>query len=319
MGNAPEGWPHSDTETMMEKRYIDTVRLLLEVAPVVFEEPGFAIKGGTAINLFLRDMPRLSVDIDLVYTDFLKPRDEALVAIASALGSIRERLAARGLEIQAPTGGVGDESKLFIRRGADLVKVEVNHVFRGTVSDVVTAPLVASAQDQFETEIELPVLSAPELYGSKLVATMDRQHPRDLFDVLGMYREHGLTEPIVECFVCYLTGHNRPVHEVLFGNKHDIISAFENEFRGMAFEEPELAVLLETRDRLWNELPAALTDAQKQFLLGLVEAAPDWGLMSCPHLAELPAIRWKLRNLEALRASNPAKFATQRELLAERL
>ena len=69
----------------MEKHYIDTVRQLLDVAPTVFEEPGFAIKGGTAINLFLRDMPRLSVDIDLVYTYYQKPRDEALAAIASSL------------------------------------------------------------------------------------------------------------------------------------------------------------------------------------------------------------------------------------------
>ena len=303
----------------MEKRYVDTVRLLLEVAPIVFEEPGFAIKGGTAINLFLRDMPRLSVDIDLVYTDYRQPRDEALSAIASALGRIRERLSARGLEVQAPSGGAAEESKLFIRRGADLVKVEVNHVFRGTVMDVATAPLVNSAQDRFEQEIELPVLAAPELYGSKLVAAMDRQHPRDLFDVLGMFRESGLTEAVVECFVCYLAGHNRPVHEVLFGNQHDIAAAYENEFRGMAFEEAELATLIGIREQLWKELPAALTEAHKQFLLGLVRAEPDWSLMSCPHLAELPAIRWKLRNLEALRSSNPAKFATQRELLAERL
>ena len=83
---------------MMNKRYVDTVRLLLEVAPVVFEEPGFAIKGGTAINLFLRDMLRLSVDIDLVYTDFRKPREEALPAIATALGRIRESLEDAGTE-----------------------------------------------------------------------------------------------------------------------------------------------------------------------------------------------------------------------------
>jgi hypothetical protein len=148
---------------------------------------------------------------------------------------------------------------------------------------------------------------------------MDRQHPRDLFDVLGMYRAHGLTESIVECFVCYLAGHNRPVHEVLFGNQHDITSAYDNEFRGMAFEEVDLATLIETRERLWGELPKALTEAQKQFLLGLVEGEPDWALMRCPHLAELPAIRWKQRNLEALKSSNPAKFVAQRELLAERL
>lgn len=92
MGHALERWLHPDIEAMMDKAYVDTVRLLFEVAPMVFEEPDFAIKGGTAINLFHRDMPRLSVDIDLVYTDYRRPREEALAAIASALGRIRDHL-----------------------------------------------------------------------------------------------------------------------------------------------------------------------------------------------------------------------------------
>lgn len=48
----------------MKKEYLDVVRLLVRVAPVIFAEPGFALKGGTAINLFVRDLPRLSVDLD---------------------------------------------------------------------------------------------------------------------------------------------------------------------------------------------------------------------------------------------------------------
>ena len=52
----------------MDANYIDAVRLLLEAIPVVFEEPRFAMKGGTALNLFVQDLPRLSVDIDVVFT-----------------------------------------------------------------------------------------------------------------------------------------------------------------------------------------------------------------------------------------------------------
>ena len=50
----------------MDRSYADTLRLLLSVAPIVFEEPAFAMKGGTALNPFLHDLPRLSVDIDVV-------------------------------------------------------------------------------------------------------------------------------------------------------------------------------------------------------------------------------------------------------------
>ena len=62
----------------MNQLYLDTARLLMQVVPLVFVDDTFALKGGTAINLFVRDMPRLSVDLDLVFPDHTLPRDEAL-------------------------------------------------------------------------------------------------------------------------------------------------------------------------------------------------------------------------------------------------
>lgn len=52
----------------MNQQYVDTVCLLLAIAPAVFLSPRFALKGGTALNLFAHDMPRLSVDIDVAFT-----------------------------------------------------------------------------------------------------------------------------------------------------------------------------------------------------------------------------------------------------------
>lgn len=210
----------------MNQAYLETVRLLLSVAPVIFQKPGFALKGGTAINLFLRDTPRLSVDLDLVYPDHQPSRDEALRAI--------------------------------------------------------------------------------------------RQHPRDLFDILQLYEHGGLTEGIVECFVCYLAGHNRPVHEVLFANKINISPAFANEFEGMTKEPVSLDELLQIRNELFADLPASLSTDHRQFLTGLVEGKPDWSLLACEHLAAMPAIRWKLTNLERLHRSNPDKFALQADELKKR-
>jgi hypothetical protein len=140
---------------------------------------------------------------------------------------------------------------------------------------------------------------------------MDRQHPRDIFDVLGLYAEEGLTPEIVECFVCYLAGHNRPVHEVLFARPIDIRPAFESEFVGMSREPLTFDELLAVREKLFADLPLALTNNHRLFLLGLVSGEPDWSLMSCPHLSEMPAIRWKLENLTKLKKSNPHKFAKQ--------
>ena len=299
----------------MDKTYIEIVRLLLESAPAIFETPHFAMKGGTAINLFIENMPRLSVDIDVVYTNHQATREEALKSISTGLEAARKRLAKVGLEADISATKDGDEIKLFIRRGRNQVKVEVNHVFRGTVLTVETRQLGTEARKLFTTELSVPVLAMPELYGSKLVAAMDRQHPRDLFDVHGLYAYGGLTKEIVECFVSYLAGHNRPVHEVLFSRDVEIASAFENEFSGMAREPVTLEELQRVRRKLKTELAAALTPNHREFLLGLVVGEPDWQLMKCPHLSQLPAIRWKLQNLTKFKKSNPGKFLQQAEEL----
>jgi predicted nucleotidyltransferase component of viral defense system len=302
----------------MNRAYLDAVRLLLAVAPVIFRKPTFALKGGTAINLFVRDMPRLSVDLDLVYTDHQAGRDDAMRMISSHLELIRADLNELGMTCHAATTQLGEELKLFIERNRTRVKVEVNHVFRGTILPVEPRPLTLEAQDTFFTDIEIPLLHPDELYGSKLVAAMDRQHPRDIFDILKLYAEDGLTDRMIECFVCYLAGHNRPIHEVLFANEIDITSSHANEFVGMTEEPVPLEILLETRRRLFAEIPSMLSGNQRSFLMSLAEAQPDWSLMSCPHLAEMPALRWKLSNLEHLRSSNSTKFAQQSSELKKR-
>lgn len=302
----------------MNRAYLDAVRLLLAVAPVIFRKPTFALKGGTAINLFVRDMPRLSVDLDLVYTDHQAGRDDAMRMISSHLELIRADLNELGMTCHAATTQLGEELKLFIERNRTRVKVEVNHVFRGTILPVEPRPLTLEAQDTFFTDIEIPLLHPDELYGSKLVAAMDRQHPRDIFDILKLYEEDGLTDGMIECFVCYLAGHNRPIHEVLFANEIDITSSHANEFVGMTKVPVPLEILLETRRRLFAEIPSMLSGNQRSFLMSLAEAQPDWSLMSCPHLAEMPALRWKLSNLEHLRSSNSTKFAQQSSELKKR-
>lgn len=295
----------------MDKAYADTVRLLLTAAPDVFTNDIFAMKGGTAINLFVQDMPRLSVDIDVVYTPWKTPRDEALTAIGDELDAIAGRLGRLGLATRKVNSKDLGDTKLLIENDEAQVKVEVNVVFRGTVLPVERHPLSPKTADLFSVALELPVLASAELYGGKLVAAMDRQHPRDLFDVLRMFESGGLSDEIVECFVTYLGGHNRPTHEVLFGNEKDIAHEYHQNFVGMTIEPVRLDALLETRARLRKELPQRLTANQRQFLVGLVRARPDWTLLKCPHASELPALRWKLENLQTFSQRRPADFEKQ--------
>ena len=176
----------------MNKIYVETVQLLLEAAPAVFAELPFAMKGGTALNFFIENMPRLSVDIDVVYTDHTQSREDALFAIAESLKKIQERLIARGIAVELRPTASGEETKLLVRRN-QVVKIEVNYVFRGSILPIVQARLVPEARSLFGMDIDLPTQARSELYGSKLVAAMDRQHPRDLFDVRGLYAATGLT------------------------------------------------------------------------------------------------------------------------------
>lgn len=301
----------------MDRRYADTVRLLLSVAPIVFEEPAFAMKGGTALNLFLHDLPRLSVDIDVVYIPWQDPRADALAAIAKGLDTIAAKLEGRGWGARALAGNES-ETKLLVEDSASQVKIEVNTVFRGTVLPVESRPLVPAAAADFATEFSLPILAPDELYGGKLVAALDRQHPRDLFDVHVMFGSGGLSDGAIECFVTYLAGHNRPIHEVLPSKNKDIETEFRNQFSGMTRVPVTLESLLEARSRLRQELAIRLTERQRHFLIGLARADPDWTLLACPHAGELPALRWKLENLRRFRKQRPADFDKQADLL-ERL
>ena len=303
----------------MNKAYADTVRLLLTVAPEIFRSDIFAMKGGTAINLFVRDMPRLSVDIDVAYTSWETPRDAALKAISDEIGTIAKRL--RGMRLEVKTTSASDigDSKLLVSNTQVQVKVEINLVFRGTVLPVEKRPLSARTAEMFSVELSVPTLAVAELYGSKIVAALDRQHPRDLFDVAQMYEADGLTERTVECFVTYLAGHNRPMHEVLFATPKDIAQEYQSTFVGMTREPVTLETLLQARVRLFGELPTRISDKHKAFLVGLARAAPDWSLLECKHAKNLPAIRWRIENLEKFRTANAAEFERQANALEDRL
>jgi predicted nucleotidyltransferase component of viral defense system len=295
----------------MNQIYLDTARLLTQVAPLVFIDNTFALKGGTAINLFVRDMPRLSVDLDLVFPNYTLPRAQALAQINDAIRQAAERLTTRGFQTHILTVTDAGETKLLVRRGGIEVKVEVNFVMRGTIHPVHGASLSQRAREILLSDLEAPLVSLEDMYGGKLVAAMDRQHPRDLFDVMQLFTHEGITPTIRQAFVVYLASHNRPIHEVLFPAKRDITQEYEHTFHGMTAEPVALEDLLTARERMLQELQQGLDARERNFLISLAWNKPDWNQLGISHLAELPAIRWKLQNLEQLAKVNTKKFEIQ--------
>jgi predicted nucleotidyltransferase component of viral defense system len=294
--------------------------LLLRILPYVATEETLALKGGTAINLFVRDMPRLSVDIDLTYLPF-DERASALRNISAALGRIRQGLEAHipGIRVSPSQWREGQDARIVCQLQQALVKVEVNTTLRGHLWPVRQMQLAWAAQDEFGKFAAVQVVSQAELFGGKVCAAFDRQHPRDLFDAHQLFAHEGLTDDIHQGFIVALLSHPRSIHEVIRPRLQDQRSLFATQFTGMTSQQFTYDDFEATRERLVREVHERLTDGDRSLLLSFKQGEPDWGLFPIGDLRELPAIRWKLDNIRRLKRQNPNKHARQLEALREAL
>jgi hypothetical protein len=285
--------------------YRAQVELLIRCLPAVAGVPDFALKGGTAINLFLRDMPRLSVDIDLTYLP-VSDRETALDQIRVQLATIAE-----GLKRSVPGANVqlveGDAPKLLVDKSGARIKVEPSVVIRGSLVPPISSELCSAAQDAYELFVEIQRLDAPDLFAGKLCAALDRQHPRDLFDVMHLQASGPIPDSIRQAFVAYLAGHRRPIAELLQPNRKPIEDLFANHFAGMTGEPVELAELETVRTQLFEWAASALTDNERRFLLSLKQGEPDWSLLPFDGLDKWPAIQWKLHNIRQMSTGSHKK------------
>ena len=277
------------------------VSLLVQLLPIVGQQPCFALKGGTAINLFVRNLPRLSVDIDLAYIP-MADREQALTEIDLALKAIASEVQRRltGINVSAqPNPKTGTLLKLNFEGTEAVVKIEVTPVLRGSVYEAETRAVSPLVEENFGYA-ELPLLSFNDLYAGKICATLDRQHPRDLYDTLLLLDNEGVSRELIIAFLVYLIGHNRPMSELLAPRQQPIAEIYEAEFKGMAFDEVGLDTLEATLPRLVKTLHDNLTDADKAFLLSFKEGNPDWEHLGLEHIEQLPSVRWKLLNLDKM-------------------
>ncbi|MCG8018616.1 MAG: nucleotidyl transferase AbiEii/AbiGii toxin family protein [Candidatus Thiodiazotropha sp. 'RUGA'] len=272
----------------------------MRVLPLVAQEHRFALKGGTAINLFVRDLPRLSVDIDLTYLP-LDNRESALSVIEDGVNRIAanvERVLV-DTSVNAISGEGNYIQRLQITAGGVAIKIEVSPVLRGSVLDAVEIPVMDSVADQFGY-VETQVLSLEELYAGKLVAALDRQHPRDLFDVMILLENEGISSELMELFVVYLISSNRPIAELLAPRLQPLQAAYEQQFQGMSLQPVTVKQLEDTRNTMIESLRHQLTDNHKRFLLSLKSGEPKWDLLKHVHAQDLPAVLWKLENIQRL-------------------
>ena len=282
----------------MLDRYVAQVRLLLSTLQDIANETVFALKGGTAINLFYRDMPRLSVDIDLTYLPMadrqssLKDIDDALDRIVAAIVRRNPRL-----ETRRAAGGGDADTRIMVSDGRTQIKIEISPIARGAVH-----PARKMTASEAVTELfgfaETTVLAFEDVYSDKLAAALDRQHPRDLHDVKLLYENEGLTTDLFRTFMVYVAISARPTHELLAPAAPPRQQLYGREFEGMTRYPVSWDALLDTSRRLHADIGFRLNGNVAAFLLSFHDAEPDFRLIDLPQAADLPAVRWKLINLE---------------------
>ena len=285
----------------MKHPFSNQVRLLVSVLPFVAEERCFALKGGTAINLFIRDMPRLSVDIDLAYLP-IQARDVSLGEIDAAMRRIEKRIRSSFGDTEITKSQLPSTNqciRLTLKHHNAQIKIEVTPVLRGSINPATIKQISSHAEARYGS-VKMQLLSFEDLYGGKICAALDRQHPRDLFDVHYLLQNEGISEALKNTFIVYLLSHPRPMAELLAPRMKDIESLYKKEFAGMTMEDVSVEKLIETRQELIKTIHEQLTDDDRAFILSVKSGDPQWEHFAYPNAQNLPAVKWKLHNLSKM-------------------
>lgn len=287
----------------MNEAYKKQVALLIRIMPLIYKIKDFAVHGGTAINLFVNNMPRYSIDIDLTFLP-VKNREESIKIINQHMDNLK-------LQIEKAIPGVRVVHKPAILKlqcnyGGATVKIELNGIKRGIIGDVEDRELCDKAKEEFKMSCVARIVPFSLLYGGKIVAALSRQHPRDLFD----YRHMDINtyEDVKKSFIFYLLGSDKPLLEFLHPNTVDQHQALENQFRGMTDEPFNYADFEATRAMLIENVNSNLTSTDKDFLLSFESGCPEWDKCCAGDLSSFPAIQWKLQNINKLKELNLKKY-----------
>jgi len=276
--------------------------------PVIEQFPRLALHGGTAINLFYRPLPRLSVDIDLTWTT-IGERNQDLKAIQNTLRSLQEILRTKipnsQLLLNETQSGI---YKLYCQKERAQVKVEVNTINRGLLEPAQRRLLHPGAEEFLDQFCEAKIVSYSQLFGGKLIAALDRQHPRDIFDVMELLNSDGYTPLLHRGFLFFLLASKRPFHELLNPTRLDQRQALQRQFAGMTQKPFSYQDFEEQRERLIQTITENLSGEDKRFLLDFSAGQAQWEQVNW---SDFPAIRWKTQNLERLKKSKPTKHKSQ--------
>lgn len=287
----------------MNELYKDQVGLLIRIIPLIYPIKEFAVHGGTAINLFVRDMSRYSVDLDITYLP-IKERQESIADINRILLDLK-----KSIERAIPGIRVVHKSavwKLLCTKDGATVKIEVNGIKRGAIGEIEERELCPKARNEFNMSCRAKIVPFTQLYGGKISAALSRQHPRDLFDC--KYMELNSFDEVKTGLIFCLLGSDKPIIESLQPNPINQNEALKNQFKGMTDTTFSYEDFEQARFKLIKQVNENLTSEDREFLLSFERGEPNWSRCCAGDLSNFPSVRWKLQNILKLKKSNPEKF-----------
>ncbi len=293
---------------MIHSVYKDQVDLLLEVLPHILHDSRLALKGGTAINLFVMNMPRLSVDIDLTFT-IVTNRERFINEINDVFEGFQQRLKTYRIDIFKTSDGVPKQAR--ISNGRSEIKIDLNLILRGMVFPSSERNLCEKAVFEFEKSVTVNCVSFEDLYAGKFCAALDRQHPRDLYDIKLFFEQYTFTEQLRKAFLVYLISSNRPIHELVHPNLLNQRDAFEREFVGMIYDPVRYEELEDARLTLINTILRKLTCEDREFLVSINRGEPNWEWIGLPNVQYLPGVQWKLLNIQKMDVAKKEKDVSE--------
>lgn len=239
---------------------------------------------------------------------------QSLIAIDTGLRRIARRIETADTLIKVTGSAPKGETrfnKLVVRSQSGVqIKIEVTPVLRGSVYDAIDMSVSPKTEAMFGFA-EMQVLSFEDLYAGKIMAALDRQHPRDLFDIAELFNKEGISNNLRTAIIIYLISHSRPAHELLHPNKKDISQQYEQNFMGMTLEDVTLEHLESARKQLINDIVINMPDKHKTFLRSFYRLQPKWDLLGIRGLNNLPAVSWKAINLKKLSTAQRENLINQ--------
>lgn len=282
--------------------YQEKVKLLLEVLPTITEPKQLGLQGGTLLNLFCLNMPRYSIDIDLIWL----PSD-SLQNLKSkgrkVFENIFQELTQKNYKIVRERDNLNFEVKKVLKIPSKhrpsgfydtnvKIDVQLSYYKRQFLEPENSLRLAPNVRKKFGFDFAVKGISRDEIFANKLFVACSRQAPKDIFDAYQIKKEldlknitPNLRKSLIYNFVSYDRGEPTMVYGLNPTIKNVKEARFNKEFLGINLEPFSYQDYLIQQKQNMLDIRALLTDLDKEFIYSIQRLEPRWDIYDFEDLA----------------------------------